>query len=86
MNYRLGAFGFLYGGDEIVPANLGIHDQIVALHWVQENIDRFGGDPNNVTIFGNSAGGFTVGILMLSPLAKGLFHRAIIQSGRFSLN
>src|SRR5438270_166050 len=79
INYRLGADGFLYLGDGIV--NLGMLDQIAALTWVQENIAAFGGDPNNVTIFGESAGGMSVATLMAMPRASGLFGRAIAQSG-----
>jgi len=79
--YRLGAFGFMYGHDELAPANLGLHDQILGLNWVQENIVYFGGNPSSVTIFGNSAGSVAVSALLLSPLTRGLFHRAIIQSG-----
>ncbi len=79
INYRLGADGFLYLGDGI--ANLGMLDQIAALTWVQENIAAFGGDPNNVTIFGESSGGMSVGTLMAMPRAAGLFRRAIAQSG-----
>ena len=79
INYRLGADGFLYLGDGI--ANLGLLDQIAALAWVQENIAAFGGDPNNVTIFGQSAGGMSVATLLSMPRAEGLFRRAIAQSG-----
>jgi para-nitrobenzyl esterase len=79
INYRLGADGFLYLGDGI--ANLGLLDQIAALAWVQENIAAFGGDPNNVTIFGESSGGMSVATLLAMPRASGLFHRAIAQSG-----
>src|SRR5947209_5126799 len=79
INYRLGADGFLYLGDGI--ANLGMLDQIAALTWVQENIAAFGGDPNNVTIFGESSGGMSVATLMAMPRAAGLFRRAIAQSG-----
>src|SRR6266568_7970380 len=78
-NYRLGADGFLSLGDGI--ANLGLLDQIAALTWVQENIAAFGGDPENVTIFGQSAGGMSVGSLLSMPRARGLFRRAIAQSG-----
>jgi len=79
INYRVGAEGFLYLGDGI--ANVGLLDQLAALRWVQENIAGFGGDPSNVTIFGESAGALSVGTLLAMPRAKGLFRRAIIQSG-----
>ncbi|XP_057335725.1 uncharacterized protein LOC130674421 [Microplitis mediator] len=81
INYRLGVFGFLNLDDEEAPGNQGLKDQVMALKWVQQNIDKFGGDPNRVTIFGESAGGAAVHYLTLSPLAQGLFHRAILQSG-----
>lgn len=79
INYRVGADGFLYLDDG--NANLGLLDQIAALEWVQENIAAFGGDPGNVTIFGESAGGMSVGTLLSMPRAEGLFRRAIAQSG-----
>jgi para-nitrobenzyl esterase len=79
INYRVGAEGFLYLADG--TANLGLLDQIAALQWVQENIAGFGGDPENVTIFGESAGALSVGTLLSMPRAKGLFRRAIAQSG-----
>jgi carboxylesterase type B len=79
INYRVGADGFLYLGDG--NANLGLLDQVAALEWVQENIAAFGGDPGNVTIFGESAGGMSVGTLLSMPRAEGLFRRAIAQSG-----
>ncbi|XP_051884638.1 fatty acyl-CoA hydrolase precursor, medium chain-like [Pristis pectinata] len=81
IQYRLGILGFLSTGDEHMKANLGMLDQIEALKWVQENIKSFGGDPSSVTIFGESAGGVSVSLLLGSPLAKGLFHRAISESG-----
>ncbi|XP_046994724.1 fatty acyl-CoA hydrolase precursor, medium chain-like [Schistocerca americana] len=81
INYRIGSLGFLSTGDEISPGNYGLKDQVLALRWVQENIEAFGGDPGSVTIFGESAGGASTHYLMLSPLARGLFHRAISQSG-----
>ncbi|XP_049777138.1 venom carboxylesterase-6-like [Schistocerca cancellata] len=81
INYRLGPLGFLSTGDEASPGNYGLKDQVAALRWVKENIEAFGGDPGSVTIFGESAGGASTHYLMLSPLAKGLFHRAISQSG-----
>ncbi|XP_054721306.1 neuroligin-4, X-linked-like isoform X2 [Uloborus diversus] len=81
INYRLGLLGFLPALDESSRGNYGIMDQVAALHWIQENIPEFGGDPKNVTVFGHGHGAAFVNILMLSPLAKGLFHRAILQSG-----
>ena len=86
VNYRLGAFGYMslaqHGGDELgATANAGQLDQIAALRWVRDNIEQFGGDPGNVTIFGESAGSFAVCVLLVMPEARGLFHRAIAQSG-----
>lgn len=86
INYRLGPFGFLYlgeiGGEEYANSgNLALLDMVAALKWVQENIAAFGGDPHRVTLFGESAGSWSVGALMIMPKAKGLFHRAILQSG-----
>jgi len=86
INHRLNAFGYLYlagiGGEKYAQSsNLGQMDIIAALQWVKENISKFGGDPNNVTIFGQSGGAGKVSTLMAMPAAKGLFHRAIIQSG-----
>ena len=88
-NYRLHAFGFLahpelskeneYG----VSGNYGIMDQIKALEWIQDNIASFGGDPDNVTIAGESAGGWSVSLLVATQKAKGLFHKAIAQSGTY---
>ena len=79
INWRVGAEGFLYLGDEIT--NLGLLDQVAALEWVQENIAAFGGDPANVTVFGQSAGAMSVGTLLSMPRAEELFRRAIAQSG-----
>ena len=79
INYRVGAEGFLYLDDG--TANLGLLDQIAALEWVQENIAAFGGDPGNVTIFGESAGAMSLGTLLAMPRAEGLFRRAIAQRG-----
>ena len=86
VNYRLGIMAWadftqIPGGEEYTDFNLGIRDQICALEWVQENIESFGGNPDNVTIFGESAGGASVSILVASPAAEGLFQKAIIQSG-----
>ncbi|MFX1568838.1 MAG: carboxylesterase/lipase family protein [Promethearchaeota archaeon] len=78
-NYRIGVLGFLnFPG---IPANLGIRDQVAALKWIKENIEDFGGNPNNITIFGESAGGQSVTILLAIPSAENLFHKAIVQSG-----
>ena len=87
INYRLGPFGFLAlselsaESDSGSSGNQGIRDQIAALKWVRDNIGQFGGDPSNVTIFGESAGSMSVSFLQASPLARGLFHRVIGQSG-----
>jgi carboxylesterase type B len=81
INYRVAADGFLYLGEGEGDANRGLLDQIAALEWVQENIAAFGGDPDNVTIFGESAGAMSVGMLLSMPRAEGLFRRAIAQSG-----
>lgn len=85
INHRLNVFGFLYLGEATDPAqrtgNVGMLDIVQALRWVQSNIARFGGDPERVTIFGESGGGRKVGTLLAMPEAKGLFHRAVIQSG-----
>ena len=80
INYRLGAFGFLSLGTEDVPGNAGLRDQTMALTWVKENIASFGGDNKRITIFGESAGGSSAALHLLSPLSKGLFQRAILQS------
>ena len=87
-NYRVGPFGYLYlahllGENYATSGSLGTLDQILALQWVQDNIAFFGGDPNNVTIMGQSAGGKSVCNLLVTPAAKGLFHKAISMSGAF---
>lgn len=84
INYRLGILGF--GEWSAWPelqgvSNAGLRDQLLALRWVQDHITDFGGDPGNVTLFGESAGGMSIACLLASPQARGLFHRAIIQSG-----
>lgn len=82
INYRLGYLGFLYMPDmPDTTANAGLLDMVAALKWVRDNISKFGGDPKNITIFGESAGGMAVSSLLAFPSAKGLFHRAIPQSG-----
>ncbi len=86
-NYRLTVFGFLAHPEltkespHHASGNYGLMDQIAALKWVRENISKFGGDPGNVTIFGQSAGAVDVNVLMTSPQAKGLFHKVIAESG-----
>ena len=80
INYRVGPEGFLYLADG--DANLGLLDQVAALEWVRDNIAAFGGDPANVTIFGESAGAMSVGTLLAVPRAEGLFRRAIARAGR----
>ncbi|XP_068883149.1 fatty acyl-CoA hydrolase precursor, medium chain-like isoform X1 [Aphelocoma coerulescens] len=85
IQYRLGIAGYLSTGDEHARGNWGYLDQVAALRWIQENIIHFGGDPGSVTIFGESAGGISVSALILSPLAKGLFHKAISESGTAAL-
>ncbi|KAM3608809.1 uncharacterized protein V6R79_005118 [Siganus canaliculatus] len=86
IQYRLGLLGFISTGDEHLSGNFGLLDQIQALRWTQEHIHNFGGDPNSVTIFGESAGGVSVSLLLLSPLADGLFHRAIAESGTAAMD
>ena len=86
LNYRLGVLGYLAHPDldtEGPSGNYGLQDQLAALRWVKANIAHFGGDPDNVTLFGESAGAHAVGLLMASPLSKGLFQKAIAQSGAF---
>uniref|UniRef100_A0A669QTG4 Carboxylic ester hydrolase n=1 Tax=Phasianus colchicus TaxID=9054 RepID=A0A669QTG4_PHACC len=81
IQYRLGIVGYFSTGDRHARGNWGYLDQVAALQWIQENIIHFGGDPGSVTICGESAGGISVSALVLSPLAKGLFHKAISESG-----
>src|SRR5207244_6233201 len=86
VNHRLNIFGFLdladLGNEKYAQAaNVGMLDIVAALQWVRDHIDRFGGDPNSVTVFGQSGGGSKVSTLLGMPAAKGLFHRAIAQSG-----
>ena len=86
INYRLGALGFLHladidGKDMDLSSNCGLLDQVAALEWVRDNIAAFGGDPANVTVFGESAGAMSIGTLLAMPAANGLFQKAILQSG-----
>lgn len=81
MQYRVASLGFLYFGTEDVPGNAGLFDQLMALQWVRDNIGRFGGNPDNVTLFGESAGAVSVSLHLLSPLSRNLFGQAIMESG-----
>ncbi|KAK3103249.1 hypothetical protein FSP39_017824 [Pinctada imbricata] len=81
VNYRLGLFGFLSTDDTFFPGNYGLWDQLEALKWIKEHIRSFGGDPDKITLFGESAGGYSVGLLSILPRSKGLFQRVICESG-----
>merc|ERR1719320_296327 len=81
VNYRLGPFGWLSLETDAAPGNLGLHDQYLALKWVKENIEAFGGDPNNVTLMGESAGAMSAMCHLVSPISQGLFHKIIALSG-----
>ncbi|KAJ3604343.1 hypothetical protein NHX12_029084 [Muraenolepis orangiensis] len=81
VNYRVGPLGFLSTGDPRMPGNYGLWDQHAAISWVKRNIKAFGGNPDNITLFGQSAGAASVNYQMLSPYSKGLFRRAISQGG-----
>lgn len=81
INYRLGALGFLSTGDNLAPGNNGLKDQVIALRWIQRNIAAFGGNPNAVTLVGDSAGSLSIMLHMVSPMSQNLFHRAISMSG-----
>ncbi len=80
-NYRLGVFGFLYGNSSDAPGNQGIWDQATALNWTKQNIRAFGGNPNEITIFGESAGSASVSYHIVSNVTRNWFNRAILQSG-----
>ena len=80
-NYRLGPLGFLTTDDKTAGGNQGLLDQVMVLNWVKANIGKFGGDPDKVTIFGEDSGAASVTLMAMTPLAKGLFHRAIALSG-----
>lgn len=82
INYRVASFGFLFLDRPDAPGNVGVLDQLLAVRWIKKNIRSFGGDPDSITLFGESAGAATISYLILSPIVeKGLFHRAILQSG-----
>ncbi|XP_075162677.1 juvenile hormone esterase-like [Haematobia irritans] len=80
LNYRLATLGFLATGTQEATGNMGLKDQVMALRWIQTHIEKFGGDSKSVTLWGYSAGSFSIGLHMISPMSKGLFHRAIMQS------
>lgn len=81
INYRVNIQGFLCLHIKEAPGNVGLKDQVAALKWIRRNIAAFGGDPDNITLFGESAGAASVSLHLLSPLSEGLFHKAIVQSG-----
>ena len=80
-HYRVANLGFLYMGTPDVPGNTGLFDQVLAFQWIKDNIDRFGGNPNNITLMGESAGAAGISMHLLSPLSRNLFSQAIMQSG-----
>lgn len=80
-SYRLGAFGFLSTGDEVMPGNFGLKDQLLVMKWVKNNIEAFGGNPDKVTLFGQSVGAISAHMHMLSPQSQGLFQGVIAMSG-----
>lgn len=80
-NYRLGVLGFLSTGDEHAPGNWGLYDQQLAIRWVHEHIEAFGGDASAITLFGQGAGASSAVLHIISPISTGLFHRVIAQSG-----
>ena len=81
MQYRVASLGFIFFDTSDVPGNAGLFDQLMALQWVHDNIQAFGGNPNNVTLFGESAGAVSVSLHLLSPLSRNLFSQAIMESG-----
>ncbi|XP_054163954.1 uncharacterized protein LOC128961720 [Oppia nitens] len=86
LNYRVNTLGFLYAGTDEAPGNVGLWDQSLALEWVRDNIRYFGGDPDRITIFGESAGGWSTSLHIISPQSRNLFRRAIVASGAHIYN
>jgi carboxylesterase type B len=85
LNYRLSVFGLLSLGTKEVPGNARMKDQVMALKWIQKNIEKFGGDKHLVTLFGSSAGAISITSHMVSPMSANLFHRAIVMSGSVTM-
>jgi carboxylesterase type B len=83
INYRLGIFGFLFGNRTDAPGNAGFWDQAVALQWTRHNIRAFGGNPNDITLFGESAGSISISNHIVSNVTRNLFQKAIMQSGMY---
>ncbi|CAG2103047.1 unnamed protein product, partial [Medioppia subpectinata] len=81
--HRLNALGFLYAGEDEAPGNVGLWDQALALEWIKDNIRYFGGDDSRITLFGESAGGWSVSLHTISPVSRHLFHNAIVNSGAY---
>ncbi|XP_005110856.1 para-nitrobenzyl esterase [Aplysia californica] len=84
VNFRMGVFGFLTTEDDVVPSNIGLWDQSVAIKWVRDNIEHLHGDPASITVFGESSGASCVALHALSPVSSKLFHKAVMQSGAAS--
>ena len=80
IQYRVASLGFMFFDTEDVPGNAAMFDQLMALQWIKDNIGQFGGNPDNITIFGESAGGASVSLHLLSPLSRNLFNQAVMQS------
>lgn len=85
INYRLGILGFLSTGTKEAPGNNGLKDQVIALRWIRDHISKFGGDPNSVTLMGYSAGAMSTSMHLVSPMSRGLFHKAIVMSASVTM-